>query len=556
MRTVTARCLAARGINEAAEAKSFLRPKLSELRPPVGLAGLPAAVERIAAALAAGERIGCFGDYDVDGVTTAALMSTYLRQLGAGVVARVARRDAGYGFGEGDVRAFHGAGCGLIITGDCGTSDITSIKLARQLGIDVIVVDHHTVPAGDEPHPAVALVNPFRADSTFPFRGMASVGLTFYMMVALRTRLRDEGFFATCTEPDLRALLDLVALGTVADLVPLNGENRILTTHGMARLAARTRPGIDALMRIAGVDGDRPVDEKTIGWKLAPRLNAPGRMGDAAPALALLMSEDARTAAMWAERLEESNRERRGAQDRVVAEADELLAGLDPGAAVVVAGRGWPPGVVGIVAAKLVERYQRPAFVIAVDPDSGEGRGSARSHGGVDLYQALASCQRLLVRFGGHAAAAGLTVAEDRIDELREALGAAVERQSGAEHGSGAGVGVTADAEVELGDVDGKLADELATLAPFGKGNEQPLLVCRGLTVRESRCVGDGNHLKMRLEDRTGASRQAIGFGLGSSDPGPGCEIDAAFAPVISTWQGQRRVELELRRLARAADPG
>jgi single-stranded-DNA-specific exonuclease len=212
--------------------------------------------------------------------------------------------------------------------------------------------------------------------------------------------------------------------------------------------------------------------------------------------------------------------------------------------------------VVGIVAAKLVERYQRPAFVIAVDPVTGEGRGSARSCNGVDLYHALSSCERLLVRFGGHAAAAGLTVDEARIGELREALGIAVERQSEAAGGSGAGVAVTADAEVALGDVDGKLADELATLAPFGKGNEQPLLVCRGLTVRESRCVGDGNHLKMRLEDGTGAWRQAIGFGLGSSDPGPGCEIDAAFAPVISTWQGQRRVELELRTLARAGDPG
>ncbi|HUH05642.1 MAG TPA: DHH family phosphoesterase, partial [Kofleriaceae bacterium] len=368
VRAVTARCLAARGINEAALAKSFLRPRLSELRPPVGLAGLPAAVDRIVAALAAGTRIGCFGDYDVDGVTTAALMSIYLRQLGATVVPRVACRAAGYGFSDSDVRAFHEAGCTLVITGDCGTSDIASIEQARQLGIDVIVVDHHTVPAGDVPHPAVALVNPFRSDSTFPFRGMASVGLTFYMMVALRTRLRDDGFFSRRAEPDLRALLDLVALGTVADLVPLNGENRILATHGMARLAARTRPGIDALMRIAGVDSGRPVDEKTIGWKLAPRLNAPGRLGDAAPALALLLAEDARTAAIWAERLEEANRERRIAQDRVVAEADAQLDGTEPGAAVVVAGRGWPPGVVGIVAARLVERYQRPVFVIAVDP--------------------------------------------------------------------------------------------------------------------------------------------------------------------------------------------
>jgi single-stranded-DNA-specific exonuclease len=552
VRAVTARCLAGRGIFEAGAARSFLRPRLAQLRPPAGLAGFDPAVARLADAVAGGERIGCFGDYDVDGVTTAAVFTSYLREVGAEVVARVARRDAGYGFGVADAEAFAAAGCSLLVTGDCGTSDVAAIRRARELGMEVVVVDHHTVPELDpsDPHPALSLVNPLRADSTFPFRGMASVGLMFYMMVALRTRLRDSGFFRSRSEPDVRDLLDLVALGTVADLVPLQGENRILTHHGMVSLGARLRPGIDALMRMAGVDGDRPVDEKTISWKLAPRINAPGRLGDAAPSLNLLLAADPGEAARWAEELERANDARRVEQDRVMAEASEMLEESEPGAAVVVAGRGWAAGVVGIVASKLVDRYQRPCFVIAVDEETGEGRGSGRSCGGVDLYRALASCERFLVRFGGHAGAAGLTVDETRVGELAEALASAVERQEIAETGGA----VTADAEVELGEVDGKLADELGQLAPFGRGNEQPLLVSRGLRVRESRCVGaDGTHLKMQLEDQTGAWRSAIGFGLAASDPGPGATVDAAFAPVVSTWQGQRRVELQLRELAPAS---
>src|SRR5690606_3630046 len=235
VRPVTARCLAARGIVDPAIARSYLAPRLAELRPPAGLAGLSRAVDRLCRAVCAGERIGCFGDYDVDGVTTAALITGFLRRLGAPVCARVARRDAGYGFGEADARHFAAEGCTLVLTGDCGTSDEDAIRVAAGAGIDVIVIDHHTVPAAHARpageagegagHPAFALINPLRADSTFPFRGMASVGLSFYVMQRVRTRLRELGFFASRPEPDLRDWLDLVAIGTIADLVPLHGEN-------------------------------------------------------------------------------------------------------------------------------------------------------------------------------------------------------------------------------------------------------------------------------------------------------------------------------------------
>lgn len=556
VRPVTARCLAGRGIVDPELARSYLEPRLAELRPPAGLAGLSRAVDRLCRAVCAGERIGCFGDYDVDGVTTAALVTGFLRKLGASVVARVARREAGYGFGEEDARWFAGQGVTVIITGDCGTSDVAAIRVAAGLAADVIVIDHHTVPPapGGEAgaHPAFALINPLRSDSTFPFRGMASVGLAFYVMQRLRTRLRELGYFqatgAARPEPDLRDWLDLVAIGTIADLVPLSGENRILTHAGLRRLAERRRPGLAALLDRAGVGLDQALDERVVGWKIAPRLNAPGRLGDAEPALALLLAEERSAAEAAADLLERANLERRAEQERVTAEALQSLAapGQGDAPALVVAGSGWPSGVVGIVAARLVDAYQRPAFVIAVDPATGIGRGSARASGGVNLYGALEQAAPHLVRYGGHAAAAGLTVAADRIPALREALCAAISEQAGA-----AAAEPAADAEVELGEVDERLADELASLAPFGKGNEQPVLVGRGLRVRDSRRVGDGSHLKLVLEGAGGAVRGGIAFGLGERDPGPGAAIDCAFSAGISTWGGGRSVELQIRELAR-----
>ncbi len=558
-RPVTARVLAGRGIVDPALARAYLDPRLAELRPPSGLAGLSRAVERICRAVCAGEEVGCFGDYDVDGITTCALVTGFLRRLGVSASPRVARREAGYGFGAADVDWFAARSATLVVTGDCGTSDEAAIRAAAARGIDVIVIDHHTVPAagpgpgdGEGSHPAFALINPLRADSTFPFRGMASVGLAFYVMQRVKTRLRELGFFdagAGRPEPDLRDWLDLVALGTIADLVPLAGENRIFTRWGLRRLDERRRPGLAALLARAGVAMDQPVDERVVGWKIAPRLNAPGRLGDAEPALALLLAEDRAAAESAADALERANAERRSEQERVTAEALAALGSRDPGPAVVVAQTGWPSGVVGIVAARLVDIYRRPAFVIALDARSGLGRGSARTAGEVDLYRALEKAAPHLVRYGGHAAAAGLTVAMDQVDLLREALCAAVSAQAPAAGARAA----DADAEVELGEVDETLADELGSLAPFGKGNEQPVLVGRGLRVRDSRKVGDGSHLRLVLEDRGGAVRGAIAFGLGERDPGPGADIDCAFSAGISTWRGARSVELSIRELAPAS---
>ena len=542
---VTARCLAGRGIACEGDARSYLEPRLAGLRPPEGLAGLDAAIERLTGALVADETIGVFGDYDVDGVTTCALLTTYLRAAGARCVPRVARRDAGYGFQVADVEALASAGCSVLLVGDCGTCDLEAIEAARARGVEVIVIDHHAVPPGDPAaHPALALINPLRPDSTFPFRGMASVGLAFYVMAALRSRLVSRRALAQA--PDLRELLDLVALGTIADVVPLERENRILTTHGLRLLSRRARPGIAALLERAGVGSADPIDERTVAWKIGPRLNAPGRLGDAAPALELLLAGDGAAAAAAAAALEEQNELRRRAQDKVLAEARELAAACAGAGAVVVAGEGWPSGVVGIAAAKLCEEHGVPAFVLAVDRERGEARGSARSVPGIDLVDILSRCSDVLSRYGGHAGAAGLTVAPERIDELTEAITAAV----ASDEPSAGGSREPADAEVALADLDDRLVAELGHLAPFGCGNEEPRLVSRGLRVRRSRRVGDGSHLKLELEAHGGARAEAIGFGLGELDPGRGAEVDALYAPTISTWGGRRRVELRLCDLA------
>lgn len=542
---VTACCLVTRGVSEAHDARAFLEPRLSALRPPDGLAGLSEALPRLILAAQAGETVGVFGDYDVDGVTTAALLAEALESFGMKAVCRVASRHAGYGFGVPDAMALVDAGCSLIIAGDCGTSDLDAIEAATERGVPVIVIDHHTVPSADTTHPALALINPFRPDSSFPFQGMASVGLAFYVMGALRTALRKADHFkGRIREPNVCDWLDLVALGTIADLVPLSEENRIMTTEGLRRLAERKRPGVAALLEMAGVKRADKIDEQTVGWKLGPRLNAPGRLGDAQPSLDVLRAPDQYSAQAAARVIETLNNERRSAQEVVFEEALERLGQDDPGPAIVVAGEGWPHGVVGIIASRLVDRFQRPALVIAINVESGESRGSARSFGGVNLYNALHACKDHLGRYGGHEFAAGFSLPNEGIDAFRTALHGAVAAQEMQSVPL-----VSCDAEVEVSHISERLVLELGALGPFGKGNAEPVLMSRGVEVTRSSRVGDGSHLKLVLRDAGGRELSAIAFGMGDQDPGVGARIDLAYRPQISSWAGQRRLELSVRKM-------
>jgi single-stranded-DNA-specific exonuclease len=535
---VTAQLLINRGHDEPERARKFLAPRLAELRRPDGdaaMAGFAAAVDRLLRSLRAGEMVGVFGDYDVDGVTSCALLASFLRDAGGRVLPRVASRASGYGFGVDDAHRFAAAGCAVVVTCDCGTSDHEGLAAARAAGIDVIIVDHHQVP--DRDPEALALINPHQSSCRFPFKGLASVGVAFYVAAALRTRLREIGWPRL---PDPRALVDLVAVGTIADLAPLTDENRILVHHGLLRLRAEPRPGLLALIAVAGLsDGvQRAAD---VALRLAPRLNAPGRLGDAQPALDLLLAEDAATATARAAACEEANLRRREIQERVLAEAlAQAETQDDP--VIVTAGQGWHPGVVGIVAAKLVDRFARPALVIALE--GATGRGSARTAGRFHLYEALRAVSDLLIRHGGHAAAAGLTIAEDKLPELRRRLNEHFRQRCGETRPAS---DLTVDAEVQLEAIDDLLAEEVGRMEPFGIGNPEPILAVRGATLERARVVGE-RHLQVTLRDGLHA-RDGIGFWFADRDPGSGARVHAAFVPEVDVWRGVKRLRVRLRDL-------
>jgi single-stranded-DNA-specific exonuclease len=543
VRRLTARILLGRGLAESAVATRFLEPQLRNLRTPEGIADLDRAVARLEAALLGGERIGVFGDYDVDGVTTAAVLTLALRALGADPVSRVASRFAGYGFSPAEAARFCDEGCKLVLTGDCGTSDHEALALCRARGVDVVVIDHHQVPSG--PSAAYALINPHRDDDRFLFKGLASCGVAFYLAAALRTRLR-AGNHPAATSFDPRELLDLVALGTIADLVPLVEENRILVAAGLRTLGTRRRPGLRVLGELAELAADVPIDATTVSFRLTPRLNAPGRLGEAQRALDLLLAVDEAEARQRALEIDEVNRTRQRIQEEVwnaaVAAAEAELAADASLPALVVGAAGWHPGVVGIVAAKLCERFRRPAVVVAFS--DGVGRGSARTLMGFHLHAALGTCADHLQVFGGHAGAAGLTVTSDRFPGFRAAFLAAA-RAFFAEARVAPETAV--DAAAELPELDLGLAEELVRLAPFGQSNDEPLVAVPGVVVQASRVVGQ-SHLQLTLS-RGGAVADAIAFGMAAAAPADGSAVDVLACPQVDSYRGYRRPRLRVKHI-------
>ncbi len=553
LRYLTAQLLLNRGIQDEQEARRYLDPRLADLRPPEGtqpMAGFSTAVERLKRAVLDRETIGIFGDYDVDGVTTCALLTDFLNRAGATVSPRVARRGDGYGFGKGDAYDLAAVGCSIIVTGDCGTSDHDTLRICREMGVDVVIVDHHQVPEG--PCEALALLNPHQPGCEFPFKGLASVGVAFYLAGALRTRLRASGWPHL---PDLRDFLDLVAIGTIADLAPLAAENRVLVHAGLRELRRCQRPGLRALCEIVGLE-EGPSSASDVAFRLAPRLNAPGRLGDAAEALSLLIETDQRRARTHAENCNELNTRRQEVQEVVLREAREQVeaqlresaTGTGP-EVLVVGARGWHAGVVGIVAAKLVDLWSRPAVVIAFE--DGVGRGSARSAHQFHMYQGLQAASSLLLRYGGHAAAAGLSVKEENLAALREILCDAYRRQLG---GQLPLRDTSVDAAISLEEVDERLAYEIGLLEPFGIGNQEPLLLLRDAEVVRHKVVGSG-HLQVTLRNGP-VLRDAIGFGLGhrSNELLNGVRLQVAFVPEIDTHRGVRKVRLRMRDLATLSD--
>ncbi|MDP2955297.1 MAG: single-stranded-DNA-specific exonuclease RecJ [Longimicrobiales bacterium] len=498
--------LVSRGHEDPEGAKRFLRPLLEHLHDPAELADGPEAALRIARAVREGETLLVHGDYDVDGICATALYTRFLRGLGATVVPFVPHRlRDGYDFSAAGLAAARAAGATLIVTADCGTLAADTVADALALGLDVVVTDHHTV--GPEAARATALVNPQRPDCPYPGKTLCGAGVAFKVCELVGRELGSP--------PEaLHALIDLVGLATVADLVPLQGENRVLVRFGLRRLAETRVPGLAALLSVAGVE-PAGVTAGQLGFVVAPRLNAAGRMGESADALRLMVTDDPDEALALARRLEELNRVRKDEDRRTLDEAMEMLerdfdAARDYG--VVLASEGWHPGVIGIVASRVVERIHRPTVLVALDGE--KGRGSARSIPGFHLYDALFRCRAHLGRFGGHRQAAGMDVARTALPALREAFN---QEAREALQPDDLQPLLRPDLELPLPEVDLDFVRWLEYLGPHGIGNPRPLFLARGVRMANPRRVGDA-HLKVSLEAGT-ARLDAIGFGLAERHP-------------------------------------
>ncbi|MEW6488043.1 MAG: single-stranded-DNA-specific exonuclease RecJ [Thermodesulfobacteriota bacterium] len=564
---LTAAVLAARGFAGSEEVQAFLSPSLGALPDPSLLPGMDRAAARLTQAARGGESVWVYTDYDVDGVTSAALLGEFFQACGIPVQTWLPRRDReGYGLHADALREMAAQGGRVVVTADCGINAVAEARLARELGVDLIVTDHHT--PGNELPQALAVVNPKLPGCAYPEPMLAGVGVAWNLAAAVRRRLRDAGWFSGRPEPDVRHLLDLVALGTVADMAPLTGVNRVLVAGGLARLnGPGRRPGLRALLRAMGLQGDDAISAGRISFQLGPRLNASGRMASADRALALLLGTGPEAALEETARtLHELNEDRRREEARVLDAARAVVergGWLRRGAfSLVVAGEGWHEGVIGIVASRLAETYHRPSVVIALDGASGTAKGSARSIRGFDLYGALAQCAGVLERFGGHRAAAGLGVAPERIGAFREAFEQAARRALDDEDLIPALAG---DGEARFGELTLASVRELERLEPFGVGNPAPVLVSRGVTVLDARDLGGkGVLLRLEQEGRRFSGKKWLER-RGAEPAGPaaptlaaragelsGRTVDVAYVPEARTWRGQSQVELSLRGLRAA----
>lgn len=547
---VVAQLLVCRGITDPAEARVFLDPKLTDLHDPERLPGCTQAAELIHRAVAAGERIVIYGDYDVDGITGTAVLWLCLKLLGAEVGYYVPRRiDEGYGLNCEAIRTLASEKAGLIVTVDCGIGSVEEAAAARQLGLDLVITDHHE-PDPELPH-AAAIVHPRLPGSLYPFGGLSGSGVALKLAWALCQRASGAKKVGQRMRVFLLQAVGLAALGTVADVVPLLKENRVLVSHGLASLAGRPTLGLARLMKITELDSKGQLDSEDIAFTLAPRINAAGRLGQPQLAVELLITDRPERAEELAQYIDQLNSDRQTIERSILLAANkqakqQFSPADDP--ALVLADRGWHQGVIGIVAARLAEKYHRPVVLISwnklgVKP----GVGSARSVPGFNLHAALRACGRYLLSYGGHVAAAGLRIEEDQLDGFR----AAFCEVAAAEISEDRRVAELAiDAEAPLSAFTLQTVHQIERLAPFGQGNARPLLCTTGVTLAEPpRPIGSGGqHLAVKLSQH-GVTLRAVAFGGGewadelAALDGP---VDIAFRPVINTFRGRHNVELHL----------
>lgn len=534
-----------RGITGAAETERFLSGTLRDLTHPFLMKDLEKAAARIVEAGRRNEPIFIYADYDVDGATGGAVLFLFLREAFPSLPVRIHQNHRvhdGYGLRTEHLLAAGREGFRLVVTVDCGISDLEAVRIATEQGLEVLVTDHHT--PGERLPSGSAVVNPKRRDCTFPEKDLAGVGVAFFLVCGIRRLLRDGGaFFEESGEPNLRRYLDLVALGTVADMVPLRGDNRLFVKAGIEEIRKRPRPGIRALLSVAGVAPGQ-VNETDLGFRIGPRINAAGRVGEALRGIALLVTDDPVAADRIARDLQADNARRQRVEERMLREAEEEIRAESATGmphAIVLARPGWHMGILGIVASKLAERHFRPTAMLTVE--EGEARGSLRSADGFPLLEALSELSPLLRRYGGHSQAAGVSLALDRLEAFREGM----EDIAGRYAGTREAPRIEVDAELPLREVNPGLLEEFDRLRPFGIGNEEPLLVSRNLWVDRKRPFGgSGQHLRVDLSEGA-RGHEAIFFHAGPMHAEEGTQIDLLFTPQWSFFRGTRSIRLLAR---------
>ncbi|MDY0190486.1 MAG: single-stranded-DNA-specific exonuclease RecJ [Desulfuromonas sp.] len=529
--------LCQRSISSLEAATVFLRGTLADLPDPMLLCGMELALARIVKVITAGEKIAIHGDYDVDGITGTALLTAALTQFGAKVDYHIPLRlRDGYGLSETALKQAAEEGITLIISVDCGISALAEADQAAALGLDLIITDHHQ-PLTTLPR-AVTCINPWLSASRYPFKQLSGVGVAFMLIIALRARLRSMEKLPQ-PEPDIRYLLDLVAMGTIADIVPLHGVNRILVKSGLRLLEQGRRVGVRALKEVADV---KRMSAGAVGFKLAPRLNAAGRLEDAALGVRLLLSEDSAVAATIASQVNSFNSQRQKIEAQVLSQALEMVVGNLPDEqyTIVLADERWHSGVIGIVASRLVEMFHRPTVLIALEGD--RGKGSARSIRGFHLFNGFQHCGDYLSGFGGHEYAAGLSIKAANIDDFS----AAFEQYARATLSAADLQPIrNYDAELLLQDIDRDLMDEINALEPFGAGNPQPLLLCCNVKIQKAGVVGE-KHLRFTVQ-QDGYSHPAIAFGMAERIDELSGAVDILFNLSLNVWRERETLQLQVK---------
>ncbi len=547
---VVAQLLCARGITDAAEAQRFLDPKLTGLRDPEQLPGLSLAADHIHAALRDQRKIIVYGDYDADGMTATALLWRGLRLAGGNVGYYVPNRlDEGYGLNDDALRRLAQSDASMVVSVDCGINSVSQAETAKKLGLELIITDHHQ-PADELPD--VLLVHPRLPGHTYPFGALCGAGIAFKLAWAVCQRVSQGKRVTDALRDYLLAALGLAALGTVADVVPLIDENRILVKHGLLSLKSRPTAGIAQLLEISGLSQKSQLTSEDLGFSLAPRLNAAGRLGQAQLGIELLVTEDAGRARALATYIHELNENRLHLERSIYLSASkQIKERFDPtnDAALVLADRGWHQGVIGIVAGRLAEKHHRPVIMIALDQLGGSvGTGSARTAAGVNLNQALTACSQHLIQYGGHAAAAGLRIDQQHVEAFRTEFCDHVEQLLD-DHSRIAELVI--DAETTLTELTLKTVEQMERLAPFGAGNPRPLLCASAVQLAgPPQPLGKGErHLTAQLRQH-GARFRGLAFNRAEWLPELAAhqvaELDIAFRPVINEFRGRRTVELHL----------